>query len=189
MEHRLTLDEKKSLLKVARETIRRVVNGLDKPSFQLDFPVFNEKRGVFVTVHKGKDLRGCIGYIHAVQPLIDTVIDMSVAAAQRDPRFKPVTPKELDNIEIEISVLSPLHQISDPKSVVVGTHGLYIEHRHHSGLLLPQVATEHGWDRNTFLNYTCRKAGLDENAWSDRDARIYIFTADVFGEKELGLLS
>ncbi|MBN1996977.1 AmmeMemoRadiSam system protein A [candidate division KSB1 bacterium] len=189
MNHRLTTAEKKSLLRVARETILSTANGHNKPSFQYEFPVFHEKRGAFVTLHKNKELRGCIGYIHGIEPLLDTVIEMAIAAARRDPRFKPVETHELESIDIEISVLSPLQEISDPKNIVVGTHGLYIEHGAHSGLLLPQVATEHGWDRKTFLSYTCKKAGLKENAWSDEGIRIFIFTADVFGEKELGLLS
>ena len=113
-------------------------------------------------------------------PLHRTVEDMAVQAAFADPRFCPLNPNELDDLDIEISVLTPLERIRDPSQVEVGKHGLLIRKKFHSGLLLPQVATEHGWDRVQFLEWTCRKASLPPNAWKDADAKLYVFSADIF---------
>ncbi len=139
-----------------------------------------EKRGAFVTLHKGDALRGCIGYIRAQKPLYQTIQEMAQAAAFQDSRFKPVTGEELKDISIEISVLTPLKKINRIEEIAVGTHGIYIVKQFHSGLLLPQVATENRWDRETFLRHTCAKAGLPEDAWRESDAEIYIFSADIF---------
>lgn len=105
---------------------------------------------------------------------------MAVAAAFEDPRFRPVTAAEMKDLEMEISVLSPLARIEDPEKIAVGTHGIYLRKGGRSGLLLPQVATEYGWDRKTFLQQTCRKAGLPEDAWQDEDIEIYIYSAEIF---------
>jgi AmmeMemoRadiSam system protein A len=133
-----------------------------------------------VTLHKQGRLRGCIGQIHARQPLVRTVAEMAVAAAFEDPRFPPLRREELRDIDIEISVLTPLRRITDVGEIQVGTHGIYLRRGAYSGLLLPQVATEWGWDRNTFLEHTCEKAHLPKDAWKDKKAEIYIFSADVF---------
>ena len=108
-------------------------------------------------------------------------IDMAVACSSRDPRFQPVTPDEFPNLHLEISVLSPLDEIHDVERIQVGKHGLMIRKGTASGLLLPQVATEYGWDRRRFLEETCRKAGLETGAWKESDARIFIFSAQIFG--------
>jgi len=105
---------------------------------------------------------------------------MAAAAAFQDPRFPPVTKKELKDLDIEISVLTPFEQITDVNKIEVGKHGIYMERGFYSGLLLPQVATEYGWGRETFLEHTCRKAGLPPDAWKDKETRIYIFSADIF---------
>ncbi len=142
-----------------------------------------EQRGAFVTLHKNGRLRGCIGYIQAGKPLWEVVVDNTINAASSDHRFPPVSREELPLLDIEISVLSPLEKLSGPETVEVGLHGLYIVSGFSSGLLLPQVPTEQGWDRETFLENLCLKAGLERDAYL-RGAELYGFTAQVFGEKK-----
>jgi AmmeMemoRadiSam system protein A len=150
------------------------------PDFTVESQALMEKKGAFVTLKKGGQLRGCIGHIKGVKPLYRIVREMAVAAAFHDPRFNPVTEAELPELEIEISVLTPLRQITDVEEIEVGKHGILIEKGVQSGLLLPQVATEYGWDRKTFLEHTCRKAGLSTDAWKDKETRICTFCAEVF---------
>jgi AmmeMemoRadiSam system protein A len=138
--------------------------------------------GAFVTLHRQGELRGCIGRVRSLDPLYATVQEMAVAAAFQDPRFKPVARDEFSLLEIEISVLSPPETIADPTQIEVGKHGLIISSGPYSGLLLPQVATEWGWDAETFLNHTCLKAGLPENYWRQTQVKIEAFTAQVFSE-------
>ena len=142
-----------------------------------------EPRGAFVTLHKHGALRGCIGYVEAIKPLYKTVQEMAIAAAFQDPRFPGLKADEFNNIEIEISVMSPLEKITDVNKIEVGKHGIIIKSGFNSGLLLPQVATEQGWDRDTFLEHTCYKAGLPGNIWKKPDTEILIFSAEVFSEK------
>ncbi|MEJ2722513.1 MAG: AmmeMemoRadiSam system protein A, partial [bacterium] len=144
-------------------------------------PRLAQPRGAFVTLKIRGRLRGCIGAIEPLKPLRDTVAEMARAAALSDPRFHPLTEAELPDVDIEISALSPLRRIESAADVVVGTHGILIEKGRARGLLLPQVATEHGWDAPTFLAYTCEKAGLDRSAWRDSDAKVFVFSAEVFG--------
>jgi len=177
----LTDDEKQALLRIARESIEAEVEG-KKPAAVKRQGVLNEKRGAFVCLKKRNRLRGCIGFIEAKTPLAKTVEEMSVAAAFRDPRFPPLRKEELKDVQLEISVLTPLRRIADVAEIEVGTHGLYIRKGGCAGLLLPQVATEYGWDRGTFLKETCRKAGLGPDEWHDPETEIYLFSADVFGE-------
>ena len=139
-----------------------------------------------MTLHERGELRGCIGYVEAVKPLYEAVSEMAVAASTEDPRFPPVQVEELDNIEIEITALSPLRPLPSPDSVVVGKHGLVIRKGFRSGLLLPQVPVEQGWNREQFLTHTCLKAGLPPDSYKDKDAQLFSFTGQVFGEKELG---
>jgi AmmeMemoRadiSam system protein A len=187
-QNELTQQEKEILLQVARETISRITKGQPTPAFSYDLPIFMQKRGAFVTLHKHHELRGCIGYVQAYKPLLATIIEMAAAASQRDPRFTPVLTEEVPDLEIEISVLSPLQQIKDPDEIIIGKHGILIEHGYNTGLLLPQVATEYGWDRTTFLEHTCRKAGVGKDDWKDSKSKIFIFSAQIFSEKEMGLL-
>ncbi len=176
----LSTEEKKTLHHIAKSVIENKVKGKPVPDFKIESPVLKENRGAFVTLQKKGQLRGCIGYIQAYEPLHKTIEKMAEAAAFKDPRFSPVKEKELPELEIEISVLTPLQRIKDVNEIQVGTHGIYIKKGWLSGLLLPQVATEYGWDRQTFLEHTCQKAGLPSTAWKEKDTEIYIFSADIF---------
>lgn len=147
--------------------------------------IFEDTAGVFVTLKKAGNLRGCIGHFTGTGSLGRTIIDMAASAALSDPRFSPVSPEELDQIEISISLLSPMIP-SRPEDVVPGTHGIYIRSGYSSGTLLPQVALEEGWDRETFLRHTCLKAGLPPDSWKDDKVRIFTYTAEVFGDGSEG---
>jgi AmmeMemoRadiSam system protein B/AmmeMemoRadiSam system protein A len=176
----LTEEEKKTLHHIAKTVIENKARGQAVPEFKIESPILKENRGAFVTIHRRGQLRGCIGYIEGHGPLYKTIEEMAEAAAFRDPRFTPVKEKELPELELEVSVLTPLKRIKDVNEIQVGKHGIYIKKGWYSGLLLPQVATEYGWDRLTFLEHTCQKAGLPSNAWKEKDAEIYIFSADIF---------
>jgi AmmeMemoRadiSam system protein A len=178
----LTDDEKQALLRIARASIQAELAG-KKPPAAKGQGTLEEKRGAFVSLKRRGRLRGCIGFIEAKKPLAQTVEEMAVAAALQDPRFEPLREEELKEISLEISVLTPLRKIADVGAIEVGTHGLYVRKGSRAGLLLPQVATEYGWDRDTFLKETCRKAGLAPDAWRDPETEIYLFSADVFGEE------
>jgi AmmeMemoRadiSam system protein A len=184
IDEKLTEEEQRFLLRVVRETIERLCRKERPLEYDVKKSIFERKCGAFVTLHKNNRLRGCIGYVKAIKPLIATVVEMAEAAAMRDPRFSPVTGDEVSELDIEISVLSPLRAIENIEEIVVGIHGILVEKEFHSGLLLPQVATEYGWDRQTFLENTCRKAGLPVDAWKEKDTNLSIFAAQVFGEKD-----
>ena len=175
-----SVDEKKILHTIARSAIESKCLKKEYPDIDAVSDHLKEKRGAFVTLHTHGKLRGCIGYIHAQKPLHETIREMALAAAFQDTRFKPLTKDELKDIEIEISVLTPLKKIKSIDEIEVGTHGIYIIKGFHSGLLLPQVATEYGWDKKSFLEHTCAKAGIPKDAWHDKDTEIYIFSADIF---------
>jgi len=178
----LTEKEKEVLLDIVKKTIAGRLNNKNLPKISVDSETLQEKRGAFVTLKKRGHLRGCIGYIKAVKPLWETVQEMAIAAAFHDPRFPSLKPEEFKDLSLEISVLSPLQRIEDINAIEVGKHGLYIVRGYNSGLLLPQVAIEYGWDRETFLKETCYKAGLPPQAWMDKETEIYIFSADYFGD-------
>lgn len=144
-------------------------------------PALMQPAGAFVSLHKGQDLRGCIGTFQADLPIARTVRDMAVSAASRDPRFPPLAPSELDELSIEISVLFPPRP-ARAEDVVVGKHGVVIKRDFHRGVLLPQVAVEHRWTPEQFLEHTCGKAGLPANAWRDPGTHIEVFEAEVFAE-------
>ena len=179
----LNAKEQKFLLRLARQALEAHVGGKPLPERPSQPRVLHELRGAFVTLRSGSDLRGCIGYVQPRQPLGEAVIDMAGAAALRDPRFPPVTPQELSNLHLEISVLSPLRRITDVEEIEFGVHGLYLRKEERAGLLLPQVPLAWGWDREEFLEHTCFKAGLPADAWRT-GAAIEVFTAQVFGEPE-----
>ncbi|MBD3368417.1 MAG: AmmeMemoRadiSam system protein B [Candidatus Eisenbacteria bacterium] len=183
----LTEAERRELLRLARASIRSALDEAPSPSPRIESEAFNTPSGAFVTLHSSGRLRGCIGAVQAVRPLAETVISMAVEAALRDPRFPPVTMEELNQLDIEISVMSPLRAVEDVSEIKVGRDGLVIQRGGRSGLLLPQVATEYGWDRDTFLDHTCQKAGLPAGTWRDPGTTILRFSAEVFGEKELGI--
>jgi AmmeMemoRadiSam system protein A len=175
-------DEQRFILDVARKTIIDYIRDGRPPEFTTDNPRLMQERGAFVTLHeKSGALRGCIGYVKPIKPLLHTIMEMAIACSTRDPRFRPVTADEFPNLDIEVSVLSPLNEIRDFQKIRIGEHGLMIRKGDSSGLLLPQVATEYGWSREEFLNETCRKAGLKANAWKEPDAELYTFSAQIFG--------
>jgi len=178
----LTHADKNQLLKQARASIEAHLSSASVPPGPEASPVLGQRRGAFVTLHRQGRLRGCIGYLEAVKPLLQTVQEMAAAAAFHDPRFKPLKKEELADLEIEISVLSPMQLISSTDDIEVGKHGLYVVQGFCRGLLLPQVAAECKWDRLAFLQQTCLKAGLPPDAWKDPSTKIYSFTADIFAE-------
>jgi hypothetical protein len=179
----LTKQEEDLLLEIARKSIEAGIVGGQSPLPEIESDTLKRKTGAFVTLKKGGQLRGCIGFIEGMKPLYETVKEMAQAAAFKDPRFHPVREDELKDLDIEISALTPLKQIHDVDEIEVGRHGIYLVRRFHSGLLLPQVATEYNWDKITFLKETCHKAGLPEDAWEDPETKIFIFSATVFGER------
>jgi AmmeMemoRadiSam system protein A len=175
--------DRRVLLHIARRAIVVHVNGAS--TFPED-DVFDggldaRTAGVFVTLHKDGELRGCIGHIVPDAPLHDSVARCAVAACSSDPRFSPVSADELSHVHIELSVLGPLEPIAGPLDVEIGLHGLLVEKGRRRGLLLPQVATEWKWDREQFLAQTCHKAGLALDAWKN-GAKLWRFEAEVFGE-------
>jgi AmmeMemoRadiSam system protein B/AmmeMemoRadiSam system protein A len=177
-------EEKTELLRLARQSIEAQLLGRPMPDRDTDSPSLQEKAGAFVTLTRHGQLRGCIGHIRGVEPLYTTVSKMAVAAAVEDPRFQPMTADELGEISIEISVLTPLKKTADPDKITVGRDGIYIEKGLNRGLLLPQVAVEHGWERYEFLDHTCLKAGLPKGSWRE-GADIYTFSAQIFSEDEI----
>jgi hypothetical protein len=177
--------EKDALLKLARQSVESAVKERRLPEGgTFEFASFNQERGAFVTLKERGNLRGCIGYTSPVRPLGETVRNVAAAAAVEDPRFRPVTVEELGQLEYEISVLSPLRRVLDVSQIEVGRDGLIMKRGDREGLLLPQVPVEEHWDRKTFLEETCRKAGLPSDAWQKPDTDIFAFTALVFGERK-----
>lgn len=184
----LTTDEGGMALRLARGAIAYAIGKKPKPVLALT-PVFNDKRGVFVTLTKSGQLRGCIGFPYPVMPLGDAIEDAAVAAATGDPRFPPVRKDELSTIALEVTILTvpiPLdvEPCQRPEKIEVGKHGLIIRGRGTSGLLLPQVATEYCWDSPTFLDHTCIKAGLSEHCWMTPNVEVLTFEGQIFTEQE-----
>jgi AmmeMemoRadiSam system protein A len=180
----LTPIHRTQLLSIARTSIEAVLKGArpQVDAASLD-PELTRPSGAFVSLHTHDgDLRGCIGSIQPVAPLCHAVSSNAVNAAFRDPRFYPLTPDELPRVHVEISVMSPIEVVTDVSTIEVGRDGLIISRGGRAGLLLPQVATEYGWDRETFLAQTCAKAGLPADSWRRPDCRIERFSAEVFGE-------
>ncbi|MBI4459224.1 MAG: AmmeMemoRadiSam system protein A [Acidobacteria bacterium] len=180
----LNAEEKTFLLRLARKSLEAAVRHTRMEIPAEVPPAVQIPAGAFVSLHKRGHLRGCIGYIQPAHPLHRTVIEAAMASALHDTRFEPVRPEELPEIEIEISVLSPLQEVR-PEEVQVGGHGLMVSQGEARGLLLPQVAVGHHWQREQFLEETCRKADLPADAWR-RGAKIEAFTAEVFNERFLG---
>lgn len=180
----LTEEEKTYLHELVRLSIaqglktrgkREAVDLPPPPSEKLQQPM-----GAFVTLKISGNLRGCIGNVVGNSPLHETIASMARSAAFEDPRFPPLSPDEFERLEVEISVLSPLAPCPDVTQIEPGRHGLLVRQGVHSGLLLPQVATEHGWNRETFLRHTCGKAGLPANCWQDSRTQIFWFEAEIF---------
>ncbi|MFQ5823048.1 MAG: AmmeMemoRadiSam system protein A [bacterium] len=179
----LSKDEQMYLLEFARKTIEAKLRGEVPPTYDKNFPRLKEERGAFVTLNKNKNLRGCIGLITGIKPLYQTIQEIAEAAAFQDPRFPPLTEAELPETTLEISVLTPMRKISNIKKIKVRRHGLFIKFGNAQGLLLPQVATNNNWNRKTFLEHTCLKAGLPKDTWKNPDTEIMIFSAQVFEEE------
>ena len=174
--------DKAKLLDLARRTLEDYFARRSIPDFETDCPELLERKGAFVTLHREGDLRGCIGQLEPDHKLFKTVQHCVLSAAFSDPRFPPLQQKELDGLDIEISILTPFRRVERIEEITVGRHGLYIVQGHFRGLLLPQVAQEYRWDRETFLKQTCHKAGLKESAWKDPQTVLYIFEAEVFSD-------
>lgn len=178
----LTPEQRAVLLGTARRAIRDRVRGFPNATPLPQDPVLQAPGAAFVTIVCDGALRGCIGYVEPIRPLAEAVAQCAEAAAIADPRFPPVTPGELAHLRVEVSVLSPLRPVADLEEIQIGTHGLFISQAGRYGLLLPQVATEFAWDRETFLRQTCMKAGLPGDAWK-RGAEIQLFSVDHFTDE------
>lgn len=182
MNRELNTHEQQALLAIARQAIIHGVQTGQEYIEPREEKALNQRNGCFVTIKQNGELRGCIGNFQSELPLFKEVAQMAQASATKDPRFYPLKGDDLDNFALEISVLSPLQKVEDIEEIEVGKHGIYIEKSFYRGVLLPQVALEHNWDRLTFLQQTCLKAGLPTEAWKADDADIYVFSAQVFGE-------
>ncbi len=183
MGHIMNAKQKQTLLAVARDTVEAVITGGSIPQPKSDNPELNAHCGSFVTLKNKGRLRGCIGQFTSEGPLIELVGQMAKASATGDPRFftNPIMPGEIKELDVEISVLSPLQRTNEPLSLRLGIDGIYIKKGRASGCFLPQVATETGWSKEEFLSYCCaHKAGLAADAWRDPDTEVYLFTAEVF---------
>lgn len=180
-----THEEKRELLLLAREAVECAVKGSKAPPGAVHLPGLKQISGLFVTLRSGVDLRGCIGYIDAVRPLGYLVPEVAAKSALEDPRFTRVSTGELDEISIELSVLSPFRRIQSIEQIIVGTHGLMLELGSQRGLLLPQVAREYRWGREEFLSATAQKAGLYRLAWKDPGVQMFVFEAEVIHEMDV----
>jgi AmmeMemoRadiSam system protein A len=177
----LSSDDWQALMQIARRSISSaVLEGLipDLPPYPETLKI---PRGAFVTLHRAGKLRGCVGQVEDLRPLAEVVARAAIGAGLHDPRFPPVAPGEISNLDIEISVLSPLEPIA-PQAIVAGRHGLLVVRDSRRGVLLPQVAAERGWSSLKFLEETCEKAGLPPDSWRDPAAKIFGFTVEVFQE-------
>jgi AmmeMemoRadiSam system protein A len=185
----LNADEQKELIEAAWKSIRHEVCGevIERDQRQLDRfdmdSALRQAAGAFVTLYKKGALRGCLGIIVSEEPLLETVSGIAGRAATADPRFRPVTEDELGSIQIEISILSPLREISSIEEIQVGTHGLFIHAGMFRGLLLPQVAVTQHWNRIQFLEETCIKAGLPPDQWKHSETRIFVFSAEIIKQR------
>jgi len=181
----MTPPEKKELLEIARSTVESYVQTKKIPAFSPASPALRRPRGAFVTLKENGQLRGCIGRFDASGPLFLTIQQMAISAALQDPRFSPVSADELDQLEYEISVLSPLKKIKTADEIKLGKHGVQVSKGLYHGVFLPQVATETGWNKEDFLSELCsQKAGLSRNCWKDPGVDLQVFTADVFSEEK-----
>lgn len=177
-------DDRRRLIDLAHRALEARVHHSDLPEIDSTL-VPDVRRGAFVSIFHDGELRGCLGWLNSNLPIAHLVAQLAQAVADSDPRFDRVTPQELTEIGLEISVLTHEREIRSVDEIEVGRHGLIVEKGGNRGLLLPQVSTEHGWDRETFLDHACLKAGLAEDAWR-RGARIFVFEAEVFGERSHG---
>jgi len=175
----LSEQQKQELLTLARMTVVDFVKNKRTPEPEMKDPRLLANGATFVTINRNHQLRGCVGNIQPVMPLYRSVIGNAVAASSRDRRFPPMTPAELADMEVEVTVLSPLEPLDDVKNIRIGTHGLYLIRGQQGGVFLPQVPVEQKWDLPTYLEQLCYKAGLPKDAWKDKDAQLFIFSADI----------
>jgi len=183
----LTHELKRELLGIARNSIAAALQ--PKPARTVGSPLVSQELskpcGAFVTIRMDRDLRGCIGYMESHLPLAEVIAEVAVKAALDDPRFPPLALRELDQVTLEISILSPMRRISSMEEIHVGEHGLMLELESSKGVFLPQVATEYGWNAEEFLEAVCGKSGLHRLSWKDANAKISVFTAEVIDEEEV----
>jgi AmmeMemoRadiSam system protein A len=172
------------LLEVARDAIFQRLSRGSVPPYTVTEADLQGELGCFVSLHLDGELRGCIGTLHGEKPLHVSVAEMAIEAATNDPRFPSLSPKELSRCDIEVSVLTPFVPV-EPDKVEVGRHGLYIARGPKRGVLLPQVPTQFGWNREQYLVQICRKAGLPDDAWKERETRLFSFEAEVFSDSSL----
>ncbi len=180
--------DKKALLQIARESVESAVKGISKDQTQTELfsPELKRKNGAFVTLRTCGKLRGCIGRMVSDIPLYKLVSEMAVSAVKEDPRFKQIQSSELDDLEIDISVLTPLQKAENPLDFELGIHGIYIKKDSATGCFLPQVAADTGWSKEEFLSQCCSvKAGLSPDAWKKEDVDVYIFTSEIISEKDV----
>lgn len=186
MSSKISLEDGKKLLSMSRTVLGDFLKNRTKTIFSESdvSDSLKENCGMFVTLHKNGNLRGCIGYIEGVMPLYEAVSDLTLASAFNDPRFPPVSISEYQDIDIEISVLTKPEKISDPNLIKMGEHGVIVKKGHRQGVFLPQVATETGWSRDTFMDRLCiDKAGISKDSWRNGTAEIFIFSVQLFSEK------
>jgi AmmeMemoRadiSam system protein A len=176
--------DKTALLKLARATLKAYFAKEATPICQTPHAALLEQKGAFVSLHRGDELRGCIGQLYPDRELFKIVQHCVLSAALEDTRFFAVAREELNDLTIEISVLTPFRRVRNVEEIEVGRHGLYIVRGGFRGLLLPQVATQYNWDRIRFLEHTCLKSGLPESAWQDPRTIIHTFEAEVFSDSE-----
>ena len=179
----ISAEDRSKLVSLARSAVAAQVRRQGRPEAPAAEGILAEKRGCFVTLTNGGRLRGCIGTFQPDRPLGEMIIEMGMSAAGHDPRFlgNPITPDELDELKIEVSVLSPLEKTDDPLSLEIGKHGIYIVGGGRSGCFLPEVATDQGWDAGEFLEHCCMgKAGMSGGAWRESDTTVYLFTSEKF---------
>ena len=181
----LTGDEKRELLRVARNAVECAVEGVPMTLPAESSAGLQSSGGAFVTLRLHHSLRGCIGYILSELPLVESVADAARKAAMEDPRFRPLSRQELPEITLEVSVLSPPRRVASPEDIIVGQDGLILEIGKRRGLLLPQVAEEYGWSREEFLEAVCEKAGVAAGSWRLHGAALSAFRAEVFHEEEM----
>lgn len=182
----LTMEEKSILIQIARKSIEAKLDD-KKIELHIDpakFAILKSKSGVFVTLKINDQLRGCIGYITTDEPLYKTIQEAASHAAFEDPRFPPLQKSEYDEVKLEISVLSEPYPMKDYDEIVIGEHGLILEENGQRGLLLPQVPVEHGMTKEQYLDSICRKTGIPQDTWKKKKLNMYLFTAEVFDEKE-----
>jgi len=185
MNETLTKEQIKTIFSICRQSIESKLSEKYEKTKVEDFPLLHEKRGVFVTLKINERLRGCIGNLFTEEELHVSLKDMARSSAFSDPRFSALTKDEYQNVDIEVSILSPMEKITNIDEIQIGTHGIVVSKGYNKAVFLPQVAVEQKWDRDEFLSNCCLKAYLPPNAYKDKDIIIEVFTADIFDEKEL----